>query len=163
MDLPFAQTQISNFRSQLPWFTAHQSAQQSNGTAFRYPFFASAVYGTNQFAYRRFHGARDAILFVLLSWRLALVIGKKIGVYCGDVSGAFDRVSTSKLLLKLGRSIIPRCIVRVIADWLVGRRGEVIVQGCSSDSFPLSMTYHGTVWGPSLWNLFFADSPLAVR
>ena len=124
----------------------------------------SGSYGTNQFAYRRYHGARDAILFVLLSWLLALAMGKKIGVYCSDVSGAFDRVDAAMLLLKLGRSIIPRCIVRVIADWLVGRRGEVIVQGCSSDSFPLSnMTYQGTVWGPPLWNLFFADAPLAVR
>ena len=90
----------------------------------------SGSYGSNQFAYRRFHGARDAILFVLLSWLLALAMGKKIGVYCSDVSGAFDRVDTFLLLSKLGRSIIPRCIVRVIADWLVGRRGEVIVQGC---------------------------------
>jgi len=38
------------------------------------------------------------------------------------------------------------------------------VQGACSDSFPLSnMTYQGTVWGPPLWNLFFADAPLAVR
>ena len=69
-----------------------------------------------------------------------------------------------KLFTKLDRFIIPPSIVRVIADWLVGRRGEVIVQGSSSDSFPLSnMTYQGIVWGPPLWNLFFADAPLAVR
>ena len=103
-------------------------------------------------------------MYVVLSWLFALATGKKVGVYCGDVAGAFDRVSTLKLLLKLDRSIIPPCIVRVIADWLVGRRGEVIVQGFSSDCFPLShMIYQGPVWGPPLWNLFFADAPLAVR
>ena len=72
---------------------------------------------------------------------------------------AFDRVSTLKLLEKLRRSVIHSSVVDVIADWLVGRRGEVIVQGASSESFPLSnMTYQGTVWGPPLWNLFFADA-----
>ena len=34
-------------------------------------------YGTNQFAYRRFHGARDALLYVCLSWLLCLASGKK--------------------------------------------------------------------------------------
>ena len=91
-------------------------------------------------------------------------VAKKVRVYCSDVPGAFDRVSTPKLLTKLDRSIIPPSIFRVIPDWLVGRRGEVIVQGSSSDSFPLSnMTFQGTVWEPPLWNLFFADAPLAVR
>ena len=85
-------------------------------------------------------------------------------MYCSDVASAFDRVSSFKLLQKLRRSVIHPMIVQVIADWLVGRRGEVIVQGSSSDSFPLSnMTYQGTVWGPPLWNLFFSDAPLAVR
>jgi len=77
---------------------------------------------------------------------------------------AFDRVSTLNSLEKLRRSVIHSSVVDVIADWLVGRRGEVIVQGASSVSFPLSnMTYQGTVWGPPLWNLFFADAPLALR
>ena len=49
----------------------------------------SGSYGSNQFAYRRFHGARDAILYVVLSWLLALAMGKKVGVYCSDVVGAF--------------------------------------------------------------------------
>ena len=124
----------------------------------------SGNFGTNQFAYRRFHGARDAILYVVLTWLRTLAKGCKVGVYCSDVAAAFDRVSSFKLLQKLRCSCVHPRIVQVISDWLVGRRGEVIVQGASSDSFPLSdMTFQGTVWGPPLWNLFFADSPLALR
>ena len=33
-------------------------------------------------------GARDALLFLILSWILALANGSKIGVYCSDVAGA---------------------------------------------------------------------------
>ena len=100
------------------------------------------VFDTNQFAYRRCHGARDAILYVLLIWLFAMAQGKKVGVYCIDVAGRFDRRSSLKPLSKLGRSIIPPSIVCVIADCIVGRRGEVIVQGFPSDSFPQSkMTF----------------------
>ena len=52
----------------------------------------------------------------------------------------------------------------MINDWLLGRLGKVVVQGTCSDSFDFkNMTFQGTVWGPPLWNLFFGDSPLAMR
>ena len=120
--------------------------------------------GRSQFAYRKFHGARDALLLITLTWLRAFAHGRKVGVYCSDVASAFDRVSTSELLEKLRRSIIPSQIVDVIADWLIGRQGRVIVQGCESNAFRMfNMTFQGTVWGPALWNLFFADAPLAMR
>ena len=58
-------------------------------------------FGPNQFAYSAGRGARDAILFFLLSWRLAMSEGKVIALYCSDVSGAFDRVSANRILAKL--------------------------------------------------------------
>ena len=62
------------------------------------------------------------------------------------------------------RSIIHPHLVNVISDWLVGRIGQVIVEGVCSESFSLKdMTFQGTVWGPALWNLYFADAPLAMR
>ena len=101
---------------------------------------------TKQFAYRCFHKARNAISYVVLIWLFAFANTKKVSVYCSDVAAAFDRVSTFKFLAKLRRFIIPRSIVVVIADWLVGRTGEMNVQGISSANFPVSnMTYQGTV------------------
>ena len=124
----------------------------------------SGSFGQSQFAYRKFHGARDAVLFVVLVWLRAFACGRKVGLYCSDVSGAFDRVSCEKLVAKLERSVIHRDLVRVIVSWLRGRVGKVIVQGSSSDVFALmDMCFQGTVWGPALWNIFFADAPLAMR
>jgi len=124
----------------------------------------SGSFGQSQFAYRKFHGARDAVLFVLLVWLLAFARGRKVGLYCSDVAGAFDRVSCELLLSKLERSIIHRDLLKVISSWLVGRVGKVIVQGASSVNFLLkNMCFQGTVWGPALWNIFFSDAPLAMR
>ena len=124
----------------------------------------SGSFGSSQFAYRKFHGARDAVLFVTLTWLLAFALGNKIGVNCSDVAGAFGRVSTEKLIAKTRRSVIHSGIAKVIENWLIDRVGQVIVQGCTSAEFILrNMCFQGTVWGPSLWNLFFSDAPLALR
>ena len=126
---------LSNYRGLQLTSQLSKAMERLLGVHFLPQLSFSGSFGTNQFAYRRFHGARDAILYVLLTWLLALAGGKKIGVYCSDVASAFDRVSTAMLLGKLRRSIIPPKLVAVIADWLVGRRGEVIVQGSFFDSF----------------------------
>eukprot|EP00973_Karenia_brevis_P009624 1297731-Karenia_brevis.AAC.1 len=57
--------------------------------------------GDNQFAYLPGRGCRDALLFMALSWLSAWARGHKILLYCSDVSGAFDRVSASRLLWEL--------------------------------------------------------------
>ena len=121
-------------------------------------------FGTSLFAYRKFHGSRDALTFVVLTWLLAFALGKKIALYCSDVAGAFDRVKSTLLLSKLRRSGIHPSILAVLADWLVGRYGEVTVHGHASNEFALSnMTFQGTVWGPCLWNVHFSDVSLATR
>ena len=58
------------------------------------PFIAKTVsFGPNQFAYTKEREARDALAHLVLVWLKALSKGRKITVYCSDVSGAFDRVS----------------------------------------------------------------------
>ena len=80
------------------------------------------VFGKNQFAYRVAHGARDALLFLVCSWLQILADGGRIGLYCSDVSGAFDRVSASYLIDKLRRlSIHPGC-----KFWIVGCRKDML-------------------------------------
>lgn len=60
-----------------------------------------AIAGTNQFAYQKARGARDALACMVLSWLSGFNRRLKFGVYCSDVSGAFDRVSARRLLDKL--------------------------------------------------------------
>ena len=56
------------------------------------PVLENVAFGAAQFAYRKKHGARDALLYYALSWVAALNDGCKVCVYTSDVSGAFDKV-----------------------------------------------------------------------
>ena len=122
------------------------------------------AFGAFQFAYRSGRGARDAIAFYVLSWIVAFNHGQKIGLYASDVSGAFNRVSSTTLISKLETFGLHEKILSVIASWLRDRPARVVCGGSCSREFLLSdMVFQGTVWGPYLWNLFFGDSVLAVQ
>ena len=55
-------------------------------------------------------------------------------------------------------------VAKVIASWLEPRAAEVVVHGSKSQEWILSnMVYQGTVWGPSLWNVFFEDARAAIN
>ena len=127
------------------------------------PFFGPALedraFGHAQFAYRKKHGARDAVLFYVLSWIAGLNEGNKIGIYCSDVSGAFDRVDSELLLRKLESFGLNAKLISVIRSWLQQRQGFVKVNGEKSDPTRLiDMVFQGTVWGPTLWNAFVDDA-----
>ena len=122
------------------------------------------AFGSSQFAYRKLHGARDAVLYYVLSWIEALNVGRKVGVYCSDVQGAFDRVDAQLLLRKLCSFGLNEQLLKVIQSWLWDRIGYVIVGGKKSNPIILrNMVYAGTVWGPSLWNSFFGDCVCAIK
>ena len=122
------------------------------------------AFGANQFAYRPGHGARDAILFLVLSWILLIATGHRVGVYCSDVSGAFDKVPAARLMERLRLwNVHPRFLL-VLESWLRSRRARVVVGGSFSKEIVMQdMVYQGTVWGPSLWNTFFADSASVLK
>ena len=86
-----------------------------------YPFLAAtSAFGPRQFAYTTGRGARDALAVLLLTWVCELADGKKIAVYCSDVSGAFDRVRTSRLVAKLKQKRLHPQIVAVLAATALG-------------------------------------------
>ena len=101
------------------------------------PDLEQRAFGPSQFAYRKFHGARDAILFYVLSWIGGINSGNKIGIYCSDVAGAFDRVDAQVLMTKLESFGLNRKMLRVIRSWLRNRTGFVIVNSAKSD--PISL------------------------
>ena len=124
----------------------------------------SGAFGPNQFAYRPKHGARDAILFLVMSWLTLLANGNRIGVYCSDVSGAFDRVSARRLLSRFRLLRVHPRFLRLFDSWLQARLAKVIVAGTSSQEFVMTdMVYQGTVWGPSFWNIFIAEASQVLR
>lgn len=129
------------------------------------PFVATSVsFGPNQFAYTKEHGARDALAHLALVWLKALSKGRKIGLYCSDVSGAFDRVSVKRLVQKLRAKRMHPAIIDVIVSWLRDRRAYVVVAGERSHEMTLKdMVFQGTVWGPPLWNIFYDDARQAIN
>ena len=127
------------------------------------PQLESRAFGPAQFAYRKRHGARDAVLLYVLSWIAGMNSGKRIGMYSSDVQGAFDRVDSQLLMQKLRSHGICEKMLRVIESWLRERSGFVIVNGKKSDRMSLrNMVFQGTVWGPTLWNAFFGDCVCAI-
>ena len=55
-------------------------------------------------------------------------------------------------------------LVAVIDSWLQRRYAHVAVAGKCSEVFEMNnMIYQGTVWGPFLWNCYYADSKNAIR
>ena len=86
-----------------------------------------------------------------------------MALYRSDVSGAFGRVDKQRLLLKLTALGVSADLLRVLGSWLDRRSAHVIVDGKESRAIPMEdMVYQGTVFGPFLWNAFFADAGLAV-
>ena len=56
------------------------------------PFLERTTFGTNQWAYRKRHSAKDLAFLCISRWILQICTGHKVGVYLSDISGAFDRV-----------------------------------------------------------------------
>ena len=98
------------------------------------PFLTSSVsLGQNQFAYTEGRGARDVLALMLIVWTKALAAGRKIGVFCSDVSGAFDRVKLERIVAKLQKCKLHPQIVSVLTSWLQQRAARVVVGGKQSD------------------------------
>ena len=92
------------------------------------------------------------------TWLLKLDQGKKIGLFLSDIAGAFDRVETRALIAKLRRAGVSSKLLKFFSCYLSGRTAVVIVNGTQSDTFSIQdMVFQGTVLGPVLWNIFFAD------
>ena len=99
-----------------------------------------------------------------MSWLCLLVAGYRVGIYCSDVSGAFDRVSAKRLLARLRSNGVHPRFLRLFESWLSSRTARVNVAGASSPEFTMSdMVYQGTVWGPPLWNVFVADASNVLK
>ena len=55
-------------------------------------------------------------------------------------------------------------ILLVIQSWLYERKARVAVGGQFSKDISIhNMVYQGTVLGPPLWNVYYADAAVAVN
>ena len=124
----------------------------------------SGAFGDRQFAYSIGRGHRDALALSVLSWLLSMEKGNLVGLYCSDVSGAFDRVCEQRLTEKLSRTGLHPRIIGLLRSWLEPRVSVVVLDGQRSAPKPLrNSVYQGTVLGAPLWNVHYADSSDAVQ
>ena len=140
-----------------------KAAERVVGKLFQRFLEKSGAYGDRQFAYGKGKGVRDALALSVLSWLLAMEFGNVVGLYCSDVSGAFDRVCAKRLADKLATLHLHPKIHGLLVSWLAPRVSKVAVEGKFSAATPLTNSvFQGTVWGPPLWNCFYADASKAV-
>ena len=123
----------------------------------------TCAFGRTQWAFQKQIGCKDLICTLLARWLLAFQSRNKVGIYLSDISGAFDRVHRPRLLRKLCRAGFNRKFLALFSDFLDVREAIVVIGGASSDPYILeNMVFQGTVLGPILWNIFFADVSDAV-
>ena len=103
-------------------------------------------------------------MLCVCKWILASSCNSRIGLYCSDVAGAFDRVNKARLIGKLrGSSLHPK-LVSIFENWLRDRLAHIVISGSKSKSILMrNMVYQGTVFGLMLWNIFFKDASDAIR
>ena len=81
----------------------------------------TGAFGPNQWAYRQKRGCKDALAVNALQWVWWLHLGLKIGVYCSDVSGAFDKVRSDRLVAKLENLGVRGKVLKLVqAGWKRG-------------------------------------------
>jgi hypothetical protein len=106
----------------------------------------SGAFGLNQFAYRRKHSFMDVLALNVMAWITAFGNHLRVGLYCSDVSGAFDRINTKRLLQKLKMKGLHPSILEILSSWLKERQFTVIVDGSKSKWHNLgNSVYQGTV------------------
>ena len=128
------------------------------------PWLGAHAFGEHQYAYSAGKSHRDALAVNVCSWLLLLEEGRAIGLYCSDVSGAFDRVDRERLGVKLHACGLPSLAIAFLESWLEDRQASVIVSGSNSPNVLLANSvFQGTVLGPPLWNVYYADACFPVR
>ena len=122
------------------------------------------AFGPHQYAYTKGRGYKDVLAINVCSWLLAMEQGLAVAIYASDVSGAFDRVSKTRLGEKLQRLGLHPGLLSLLNSWLEDRVSEVVVGGrCSVQERLADSVFQGTVLGSPVWNVFYADARYAVN
>ena len=126
-------------------------------------YLQSTSYGEHQWAFTPGLSSKDLVTALMMSWIMLICKGFKIGGYLGDISGAFDRVCKEYLLAKLHAAGVGATYLNFLDSYLSPREAQVLVEGAASEIFEIANSvFQGTVLGPPLWNVFFADIILAA-
>ena len=86
--------------------------------------------------------------FLVLDCIMSINKLRKVGVYCSDVSGAFDKVEMTRMVRKLRATGLHESLIATFESWLRTRPANMRVSGDKSETIDLAnMVFQGTVWG----------------
>ena len=98
------------------------------------------------------------MLLLAQTWHNALDSSRPSPVISLDIAGAFDRVWHRGLLAELEQLGVTGRLLELFSSYLYGRSLRVMVNGCTSVTFPVEASVpHGSILGPLLWNINFND------
>jgi hypothetical protein len=85
-------------------------------------------------------------------------------VWLADISGAFDHFDKRILSSILASRGVPKNLARLMEDWLSHHECRIRVDGMQSEVHVITdQVFQGTVWGPTLWNLYIAYDEDPIR